>query len=58
MNYAEPKDINFNYDSPCCSGLLDYKDLPHMNKIRLTVFNGHKVTLRMILGAELVDLEA
>jgi NACHT domain/Ankyrin repeats (3 copies) len=35
-----------------------HKDRPDMNDIRLAAFNGHEVILRMILGAELVDLEA
>jgi ankyrin repeat protein len=35
-----------------------YTRQPDMNDIRLAAFNGHEVILRMILDAELVDLEA
>jgi ankyrin repeat protein len=38
--------------------LRPYESRPRMNDIRLAAFNGHEVILRMILDAELVDLEA
>jgi ankyrin repeat protein len=35
-----------------------YESQPDMNDIRLISFNGHEVILRIILSAELIDLEA